>query len=286
MLQRGISSLRCPICRGTLSATPSGKALSCESGHSFDRARQGYVSLLVGSSRTDTADTAPMIEARERFLASGHYQPLVDALVDAALAEGPGVAGGPNLVVEVGAGTGYYLGEILKAIPSACGIALDISKPGLRRAASLDRVTAVAADVWSTLPLSDGCASLVLDVFAPRNPAEFARILEPGGVLVVATPAAEHLGELRGTFPLMEVEESKLQSLTDRLGPWFELRSTHSVRSSMRLTPAEVGLVVGMGPNAFHLGTEAVSARVDQLSEATDVTLAVDVSVFSPCTPC
>ena len=49
-----------------------------------------------------------------------------------------------------------------------------------------EAVAAVVADTWDGLPLADGCVDLVQVVFAPRNPSEFARVLRPGGTLVVA----------------------------------------------------------------------------------------------------
>jgi 23S rRNA (guanine745-N1)-methyltransferase len=48
------------------------------------------------------------------------------------------------------------------------------------------------------LPLADACADLMLDIFAPRNGAEFHRVLRPGGALLVVTPHPDHLAELVG----------------------------------------------------------------------------------------
>lgn len=287
MLDDALRYLVCPVCGASLHHLPDAAgSLVCESGHSFDIARQGYVSLLAGSAHTDTADTAQMVDARDRFLSAGHFRPVSDAVVETVLSSILASGVEDRLVVEVGAGTGHYLARVLEALPDAVGVALDVSKHALRRAARLDRVAAIAADVWRPLPLADGCADVLLDVFAPRNPSEFARILAPHGVLVTVTPAPEHLSELRAIFNLMEVEADKLEALRERLAPEFRLESTRAVRASMTLTPHEVALVVGMGPNAFHLAPEAVSALVEQLPPSSDVTLAVDVSVFSACPPC
>src|SRR5690625_5714858 len=75
-------SLRCPICAGRLELTPG--ALRCRQRHTFNIARHGYVSLLSGTNAI-SGDDAPMIQARERFLATGAYEPIrraVSTMVD------------------------------------------------------------------------------------------------------------------------------------------------------------------------------------------------------------
>src|SRR5690606_4217979 len=102
-----------------------------------------------------------------------------------------------GLVVDVGAGTGHQLRRLLDTWPETVGLAVDASKPALRRAARAHRrIGAVLTDVWQPLPLADRVAAAVVVVFAPRNPAEFARILAPDGVLLLATPTGDHLADL------------------------------------------------------------------------------------------
>lgn len=59
------------------------RRLVSESGHSFDVAKQGYVSLLAGVGRKHDGDSAGMIQARETFLAGGHFAPFVEAVTEA-----------------------------------------------------------------------------------------------------------------------------------------------------------------------------------------------------------
>ena len=62
------------------------------------------------------------------------------------------------------------------------GIALDSSRPALRRAARADeRIAAVVCDAWRALPIRDGVVAAVLCVFAPRNAEELRRIGYVGG---------------------------------------------------------------------------------------------------------
>src|SRR5204862_7400467 len=135
-----------------------------------DLARQGYVDLTAGQV-THAGDTAEMLSARQALFAAGHFRVLTEALL-AALGDRP-----PGLVVDVGAGTGHHLAALLGARPHDVGLAVDVSKPALRRAARAHpRLAAARADAWRRLPVADGAAGLVLDVFAPRSGPEFHRI--------------------------------------------------------------------------------------------------------------
>ncbi len=58
------------------------------------------------------------------------------------------------------------LPSILDAMPGFTGLALDVSKAALRRAAKAhSRCGAALCDVWHELPVSDGAAQAVLSVF-------------------------------------------------------------------------------------------------------------------------
>ena len=272
-----LAALRCPHCAEPLGA--EGATLRCANGHAFDIARQGYVSLLRGDARTGTADTSAMIEARDAFLSAGHYAPIADEvarLLAETLADGP-----VGIVAEVGAGTGYYLAVALDALPGRAGVALDISKPALRRAVrSHDRIVAVGCDVWSGLPLATGSIAAVLDVFSPRNVAEMARVIAPGGVLIVVTPRASHLQELIGALGLLSVDERKPERLEAQLAGSFVLARTAEIGCMMKLSHAEVAALAGMGPSAWHTDADALAAAIGSLSEPAEVTMAVTVSAY------
>ncbi len=78
MLADVLPYLACPHCGAGLSA--AGRAVRCASGHGFDVARQGYVSLLAGRAPV-SGDTAEMVAARAEFLDAGHYAPITRAVV-------------------------------------------------------------------------------------------------------------------------------------------------------------------------------------------------------------
>ncbi|MET7468483.1 putative RNA methyltransferase [Micromonospora sp. NPDC005686] len=282
MDDRILARLRCPVCAEPLTETTAGtaRALRCPRRHSFDIARQGYVNLLAGRA-PHTGDSAEMVSARADFLAAGHYGTVAAALADTAVRVA-GVDPYP-LVVDAGAGTGHYLAAVLAALPDAAGLALDVSKPALRRAAKAHpRAAAALADTWQRLPLADRSTAVLLNVFAPRNGPEFHRVLGPGGALLVVTPAADHLSELVDALDLLRVDPDKAERVAGSLGAHFAEESATGHRARLALTRAEVATLVGMGPSAWHTGPERLAARIATLPEPVPVTLSVRLGVHRP----
>jgi 23S rRNA (guanine745-N1)-methyltransferase len=249
-LALSLDVLRCPTCPRTRRLHPGVGALRCPAGHTFDLARHGYVSLLTGA-RATSGDDADMVRARSRFLAAGAYEPLRAAAARLAAAA---VSRTGATVVDAGCGTGHYLAGVLDRLPGARGIGLDTAVRALRAAARAhDRAAAVAADVFRPLPLADGAADVVLNVFAPRNAAGFHRVLRPGGRLVVLRPTGRHLAELRARRPAMvTVDPAKEERLHRALGPFFEAAATERIDYPARLTAAEALDLVAMTPSARH----------------------------------
>ncbi|WP_433576515.1 putative RNA methyltransferase [Nocardia brasiliensis] len=265
--------LACPEC--ALGLEPHGRALRCGHGHSFDIAKQGYVSLLTGASTKMTGDTATMLDARAAFQGGGHFAPIAAAT---AAAIGPD-EDAPATVLEVGAGTGYYLAGALDAMPAARGIALDVAKPAARRCARAHpRAAAVLADAWRGLPVRDGTLGAVLSVFAPRNPAEVARVLARDGVFVVVTPTERHLGELIGPLAMVTVDPDKDRKLDAAMSGYFTATDRKLVEYPMKLGHADIADVVGMGPSAHHAA--AAHSPISGLPDPTEVTASVLVSTY------
>jgi 23S rRNA (guanine745-N1)-methyltransferase len=274
VLAEAVDLLRCPVCGGGLSESDG--ALRCVDGHSFDIARQGYVSLFAGGGRRGEADSPEMVDAREAFLGAGHFVRLSDALAEEARA-----AAASGAVLDIGAGTGYHLGRVLDALPERMGLALDSSSAALRRAARAHpRVAAVGADAWQALPLRDGVAALILSVFAPRNPAEMTRVLAPDGVLLALTPTTRHLHELVGPLGLLSVPEEKADRLDTQLAAHFSLAERRPIEYSMFLTRDEAAQIVRMGPSAWHVDEQTVAERLALLPDPLTVTASVSMSRY------
>lgn len=244
--------LRCPGCGQELRPV-AGTVLGCSSGHRFDVNRRGYASLLGGRSAT-TGDTAPMLDARDAVLGSGAYDPVLE-IVDAVT---PSDGGGR--IIDVGTGTGHYLDRLLDSRRKWLSLAVDRSPTAVARATRRTGADGLVADVWHPLPIRDAAASVILNVFAPRNPEEFHRVLEAGGALIVVVPQDDHLVQLTDAGRALAVAPGKAGNLIDGLSPWFEHDQSREVRYLMPAGSGLVDALIGMGPSAHHSARAAASA--------------------------
>lgn len=271
-----VDLLACPHCQQQLGVVDGDRLVRCPLGHSFDVARQGYVNL-GGRAGPGNADTPAMLAARDRFLSAGHFRPLADRLLELV-----GPAGADPRLLEVGAGTGYYLARLLSGLTRARGVALDVSVAAARRSARAHpRLGSVIADAWRPLPVTTGSIDILLNVFAPRNAGEFARVLSSSGRLLTVTPEAEHLAELRDTLGLLGIRPGKQSQLESMLGDLFTSVSRESLRYGIELTGSALGDLVAMGPNAFHLSEAEISARVRSVDPPRPVSVAVSLEVWA-----
>lgn len=276
--------LACPVCQLEPMLLEA-NTLTCPNHHCFDLAKQGYLNLL-GAKPPANADTLEMVEARQRLLETGHYQPIANLLAGKIAEHCPKA----ELIVETGAGTGYYLSRVISSLttggtnPALLGIGTDISPIACRRIAkSHPKIAAIVADTWARLPLKTGSASAVICVFAPRNPAEFGRILSPGGKVFTVTPAENHLKSLRESLDLIAIESGKDARLQSTFSDWHHLE-TAKLEYQIGLDRTQTSDIVQMGPNAFH---QVDQQKIDQLfalpqTGQVETQVSVQLDVFTP----
>src|ERR1700712_1343365 len=135
------TALACPVCGEELVLRT--EAAACRSGHSFDRARSGYLNLLLPNRKhsNEPGDSPAMMQSRRAFLHGGFYDPMPDALC-ATVAE---VLRGRTAarVADLGCGEGFFTTRVHHAL-AAAGMAdcaaygLDISRAGIKMAAVAD----------------------------------------------------------------------------------------------------------------------------------------------------
>jgi len=270
-------ALTCPVCGDGMRLTS--RTLLCESGHTFDVAREGYVNLLGGGAHASTADTPAMVAARREFLAAGYFRPISEAVTTAARAATEPDA--PGIVLDAGGGTGEYLSAILDALPERTGLVVDVSKHAARFAARAHpRGSAIVSDVWGQLPVHDSSVALITCIFAPRNAEEFARVLAPGGALIVVTPTGHHLRELVEPLGLLEVDPDKQDRLAEKLGPFFATRAREVLEYRFSLTRAHAVTAALMGPSAAHVSAADLTERAKRLADPVTVSTSVNVATF------
>lgn len=272
---------RCPVCAAPLSG---GKTLVCPNRHSFDRARCGYVNLLLSNaSKTQHGDDRAMVAARRAFLERGYYRPILRAVLDAAT---PCCPAGCR-VLDAGCGEGWYTAELARALTDGgLGFSLlgvDISKEALRAAAGRLRMYGVGltgnfdlavASVFH-LPVADRSCDLVLSLFAPCAPAEFARVLTPNGVLLRVVPAARHLWSLKRAVYGQPYENDEDDGRLEGFSPAERVR----IRERLELDRNEdVRLLFAMTPYSFKTSPSDL-AKLEKIHKIS-VELACDLLLY------
>ena len=275
--------LRCPNCLRDVSQVAE-LVLGCDSGHRFDVSRHGTTTLLPPRAPHTIGDSREMLDARARLLDSGVFAPISDAIV-AATSNGDAPAERSMRIADLGCGTGYYSARLADAFPDAQFLVGDRSPIATRMAArAVPRSTGVVLDLWRPLPIRDASADVILNVFAPRNPAEFARVLRQGGLLVVVVPTPSHLAELRAYAGLLDVPSGKDAQVRDTLSS-AGLAPVGSERLHCRATvdAAQRDALIGMGPSAHHRSSSAPATSdgsTPALASRLDLTVSVDVLSF------
>lgn len=182
MLLCTVRSCRLPLTRGE-------RVLRCPAGHSFDIARSGYLNLLQPQDRrsSEPGDSAEAVAARRRLHDRGVTAPLLQGLrafCPPAL---------DDVILDAGCGEGFYLG----GLHHAHGI--DISVAAIDAAARrYPESEWVVANADRFLPWSDASFTLLQSITGRMHPAEFRRVLQPSGRLLIALAAPDDFIELRG----------------------------------------------------------------------------------------
>lgn len=275
----------CPICQSPLQPATEiwrcdGSLYPKQTAHPFDVARQGYVNLLPVQQKKSKApgDSQQSIEARQRFLAAGHYQPL-QALIcqQITLLLAPAKTAenhdnNPISWLDIGCGEGYYTQAMARTGMDNL-IAADISKPAL---VAIAKVSKAANSLWyqqpdshlaktaAIYPLVTSAAHLPLrahsmmgisSIFSPILPEAFAEVLADGGYLVIAKPDIGHLATVREAL-FDSVREHDSDKFLPTLMPCFTLLETHHISTELSLSAAALADLLTMTPYAYRARAE------------------------------
>ncbi len=274
------SPLICPVCRETLLL--KGRTYSCNKAHSFDLAKEGYINLLLSHQRKskNPGDDKSMIQARRRFFDSGAFAPLAELVKKGLRPEAldfrnstppkpqasslQPIASSPT-ILDCGCGEGHFLGAL-----SGTRFGVDISKEAIRCAAKRYKdATWIVANGMRELPLADQSMDVILNVLAPRNIEEFARILKPEGELILGIPGPNHLIELRSqlTDHASDFEEKADEAIA-KCSPQFAETNRDLLSYSQLLNCEQIADLIQMTPIFWNSSPEA-KEKVQQLDELT-----------------
>lgn len=261
----------CPLCRSSFIQT-SPHAL-CSSGHSFDRAKEGYLNLLPVHKKNskEPGDSREQLRARQLFLEAGHYHILLDNLVSLL----PSAA--INLI-DIGCGEGYFTRGICQAMPEGANVlGVDIAKEGVRLAAQANRRQGLNADyiVASNfdLPYQTGQADAVVRIFAPSRDAELHRVLKTGGLLIIVAPAPKHLINFR-----QAIYHDVLDHEAPQLPEGFSLVKQHQATGTIELEePEQILSLLRMTPFSWRMPE---SQKQEIAKQAFSDVISFDYSVY------
>ena len=197
-----MSIYRCPVCEQELSLLA--RSYQCESNHSFDVAKEGYVNLLLANQKNsnDPGDNKQMIASRREFFNLGHYDPISEALNALVM---PLIVQTENdfTLLDVGCGEGFFLWKLRQSLEGKCTqstinfYGTDISKWAIKSASKRDKNSHFSVASLYHLPIEDESVDCLTRIFAPKSYAEFARVLKPEGLFISVVPGAEHLMGLK-----------------------------------------------------------------------------------------
>ncbi|MGK0525474.1 MAG: 23S rRNA (guanine745-N1)-methyltransferase [Pseudomonadales bacterium] len=267
-------ALACPLDGSALRITD--RSWRCADGHSFDIARQGYVHLLpVQNKRSkDPGDNKQMVAARQRFLSSGFYQPLADAINRAVFHEG--FSESSINCLDAGCGEGYYLRQLAHSAPETVDLALvglDISKWAILSAAKQDKSPAWVVGSNANLPAMPETLDRILCLFGFPVYPEFARVLKSGGEIVQMDAGVDHLRELREIiYPELRAPRPDQKVMPDG----FTNLDTSVIRYALTLPDKDsIADLLAMTPHLYRANAEGLAraAQIESLTVTVDVIL-------------
>ena len=235
-MARRDAPLACSVRACGLPLTRGERSWSCERGHSFDIARSGYLSLLQPQDRRslDAGDARATAQARRELLDAGFGSALRELVSELAAAR----VSDEGVVADLGCGEGHFLAAVC-ARTALSGVGIDLSPHTIELAARRHpELTWLVANADRRLPLVDASLALLMSIDGRRSRDEMARVLAPGGTLLVAVPAEDDLAELRASVLGEAHAESRAARVLAELAPQFELVEQHRARQTVTLDNA------------------------------------------------
>ena len=273
--------LACPVCGGPL--TLGAAAATCANKHAFDRARSGYLNLLLTKQSAEPGDSAAMLQSRRAFLQAGFYDAISSA-ANAAVIEIMANRSHAH-VADVGCGEGFFTARLNRALTDAISPAptcygVDVSRPGVRMATSCDRdVHWIVASLHHT-PFLPHSLDVVLCMFAPIDPADVRRSVRDDGALVTVTPGPDHLDGLRALL-YKDVQSHSPMPAVMAGDTRFEAAASTRVHESIVVdSHAQIMNLLAMTPFYWNISRDT-RARVEALSRL-ELTVDAAVNVFRP----
>lgn len=258
------------------------KQYRCINGHCFDRAKQGYVNLLLNQHKKSKApgDTQEMVVARTTFLNKGFYQPIVDALGNLVA---PHLSDTSKRIhfTDIACGEGYYthaLTQYLSDNTSETELAtfgVDISTPAIKAACKRDKSAVWFVGNAKVLPIVSESQDIATCLFCRTDYQEAARILRTGGILITADTGPRHLIELREKLYREIKHQPHSQELKHPEDDFEHLSSVNVLAEATLNSYEDIQNLLQMTPHFWRASPQAKSA----LSNVAKMNVTIDVNL-------
>lgn len=260
---------RCPLCHGVLTAGAT--SLRCERGHDFALSKKGYADFCPGA-KAGAYDEA-LFDSRSRFIGGGFYQELIDELQALLRRYAPN---GP--ILDAGCGEGSFLKAVCPDPMARSCVGLDLSRPGIQRAARGGGGWLWAVGDLARLPLQNGTMAAVLNILSPANYPEFSRVLKTGGVVLKVVPGERYLCEVRTLVrDRLRAETYSNERVVRLFSERFELLEQREIEKTCPLTAAQASDLIAMTPLTQSIEKEQLS-----LAALTSVSIHLHILVGRP----
>ncbi len=241
-------------------------------GHSYDLAKSGYVNLVLANQKRSKSPgyNKEMIQSRRNFLAKGYYDAIgiqLAAILSAVLPEQ--FAHRSTNILDVGCADGYFSNQLSQQLPDSTHLwGIDLSKSAIHYAAQSYRNIRFAVANSYRLPILPNSLDLIIQILAPGDEAEYARVLRKGSHLVTVTPNVDHLWQMREV--IYEKPNKHRPKEVERIH--FTQQESATIHDAITLdNPADISSIFQMTPyywrssNAARKKVEALTALETQI---------------------
>jgi len=236
-------------------------------------AREGYVNLSTGGQRRTRkpGDSEQMVRARRRFLATGAYDPLTNALVEVVAQQSP------DVVLDVGCGEGRHT----RMMRADIVMGIDAAKKAAAVAARADPEGWYAVANAADVPVPDESVDLLLNVFGPIVPNELARIVRRDGIVVAAHPGPRHLDALRTLVFAKNTGQQPAKPPLRNAEEWFMEVGRVSIGFPLTIPDESVlGDLFAMTPYQWHAPTNIGDRLTALASSGREILADIQVTVY------
>lgn len=268
---------RCPICHQRLKVTAV-TSMTCEKNHTFDFAKQGYVNLLHRPVKTQY--NRELFKARNVIIVESDLYGMMHQKVSKIISKNFLQSKKPSIILDAGSGEGSHLQRILETAETSglIGVGLDISKEGIRMAASNYKEEIWFVGDLANIPTENKAVNIILNILSPANYLEFKRVLSHEGLMIKVVPGPDYLKELRHfIFNNTEKESYENKKTVALFKEHFHSVKVENLKYTKKLSTSELENLLQMTP----LGWSAETSAKDELlsQEYFEITVDLDVLV-------